>query len=376
MSEAADIAVVGAGPAGSVAAISAATQGAKVVVLERAPNAVPRCAGLISMRTLAELSIPEDLILERLSGVVVHGPKGAEAVVSAPTPKAVVVERKGLDRLLRERAGEAGAELRLGVVARGWDGRKLHTDRGPLEADVVIGADGAASGTASWAGLPRPREHLVAYQAEVEAEPCYPGHAEIFLGRGVAPGFFAWAIPAGDRIRVGLGTTEGRRAAGLLRGFLRRRFPGGRIVSFVGGLIPIGPPPTTCTERVLLVGDAAAQVKPLTGGGILFGTVCARIAGELAAAGKPKEYERAWRMEVGREIEFGLLARRAFLSLDEGELDRLVRLLSEPEVRNFLVEKGDYDFPSKLLPELKRSPHLWPLGLRALRALGGIGRFL
>ncbi len=367
--------VVGGGPSGAVAAAVAA-RGTKVLLLERAPERKPVCAGIISPRASEELGLPQSIVLAELRGAIIHGPDGLTVTLTAPEPRAVVVGRPALDRLLRERAAEAGAEI-LWEAAIGWDGRELRTSGGErLVPEVLIGADGALSGVARWAGLHGSEEILVAFQAEVEAELERVDHVELFLGREFAPGFFAWVVPAGEKALVGLASTTGRRGVEYLRSLLRRRFPGARIISLRAGLIPIGPPPRTSRDRVLLVGNAAAQTKPLTGGGIYFGTMAARIAGELAAAGRPGDYEGAWREILWREIHFGLRARRLFLSLSDADLGELLRFLSREELKDFLVMEGDFDYPSKLLRALRGRPDLWPLGMELLRALGGLGRFL
>lgn len=371
-----DVAVVGGGPAGSRAAYELAVGGVKVILFERSPGAPLRCAGIISTIAKTVLGIPDEFVLEELKGAVVHGPLGAKAILTAPVPKAVVIDRNGLDVFLRRKAREAGVEVWEGVSAIGLDGDTVHTTAGTFGAEMVVGADGPVSTVARYAGLPRPREILVGCQAEVKAKPRYPGHAEIFLDPGIAPGLFAWAVPAGELMRVGLATNEGRRARELLRSLLVREFPRCEVVRFSAGLIPIGPPPRVATERIFLVGDAAAQTKPLTGGGIYYGGLAATTLGRLIAQGEQYRYEDSLREgKVGEEIRFGLKMRQVFLDLSPSELDYLVSLLRNPELREFLITRGDMDRPSQVLRELRRAPHLWPLGLKALRALGGISRF-
>jgi len=369
-----NVAVIGGGPAGAIVAQETAKEGLRTVLFERAPNAPLRCAGLISMRAAEELGVPEDLILEEIHGGVVHGPKGNEVALTAPEAKAVVIDRQRFDAHLRERARTAGAAVLEGASAFGWDGEVLHTSVGEFRPEILVGADGAVSSVARWAGLPEPREILVAYQAEIDARPRYPGHVEVFLGRDIAPGFFAWAIPAGEVLRVGLATTEKGHGLLLFQSFIAKKFPNLRVLSTSGGLIPIGPPTPTSIERVFLVGDAAAQVKPITGGGLYYGGRAAALLGRLIVAGNPREYEQRWREWIGREIEFGLRARRGFLSLSDNELDFLVSLLEDRALSAFLLERGDMDYPSRLIPELRRSPHLWPLGFKILKALGGLSR--
>ena len=368
--------VVGGGPAGAIAAHAAAQAGARVLVVERSPHRPPRCTGIVGPQTLSLLAPPPRLVLRELRAVRVVAPGGGEVVYRAPGPKGYVLDRSELDRWLLERAATAGAVILGPATAVGMDGHVLHTTAGPVGFEVLIAADGAMSAPRRWAGLPTPAEFLVGVQAIVEA--ASPGdEVEVHLGSAVAPGGFAWVVPAEEgRIRVGLLTVVRREGVSLLSRFLARRFPDGCILRRESGLVPIGPAPRTVGARVLLVGDAAGQVKPLSGGGILFGAIAARIAGEVAAQGRDSlsAYEARWRAEVGKEIAFGLRARKAFLSLSDADLDRIVPALDRSEIQRLVAREGDIDRPSRLVQALLAHPSAWGAVLPAVRALGGWSR--
>lgn len=367
-----DVVVVGGGPAGSVAARAAAQAGARVLLLERSPLRPPRCTGLVGPRTVILLGLPDALVLREVRALRVYAPGGASVQFRSPEPRGLVLDRAGLDRWLLGQAQEAGVTTWIGHAALGVDGA-LRTTAGRVGFGVLVGADGAESGVRRSCGLPRPGEVLVGVQARVEARRA-EDEVEVHLGNEVAPGGFAWVVPGEEgTVQVGLLTTRGPRARELVEAFLGRRFPRARVRSVVGGLVPIGPPPRTVGDGVLLVGDAAAQVKPLSGGGILFGARAAQIAGEAAARGGSalREYEARWRAEIGDEIAFGLRARRAVLSLSDQDLDRILPALDRPEVARLVAEEGDIDRPSGLFRAALARPDLWKALLPAIRALGG-----
>jgi geranylgeranyl reductase family protein len=372
-----DVAIVGGGPAGAVAARAAARAGARVLVVERSPHRPPRCTGLVGAPFLDLVAGPPRLVLREVRAVRVCAPGGGVVGFRAAEPKGYVLDRGGLDRWLLDRAAEAGATVRCPAAAVGVAGQVLHTTAGPVEFGVLVAADGAMSAVRRWAGLSPSAEVVVGVQAIVASPPAGGDEVEVHVGNELAPGGFAWAVPAEEgTVRAGLLTAAGRGAYSLLDRFLAHRFPGERVVRREGGLIPLGPAPCTAGPRVLLIGDAAGQVKPLSGGGLLFGAIAARIAGEVAA-GDPDhlgEYEVRWRALLGDEIAFGLRGRVAFVSLRDGELDRIVAALDRPELHRLVAEAGDIDHPSRLVQAVVARPGLWPAVIPLVRALGGWAR--
>lgn len=361
-----DLVVVGAGPGGSLAALAAAKKGAKVLLVERAPLRQARCAGLVSLATKARLSPPERLVLRRILRARVFSPGGPVLELHAEEPKAVVLDRTGLDRWLRAKAQEHGVCLWHASVQAVEPGL-LHCTNESVAFEVLIGADGARSLVRKSLGFPAPMEELVGIQAVVDGE--LDDEVHVFLGP--VPDFFGWAVPAEEGlVRVGLATAQARTAPGRLHTLLQAHFPRAKVRCVQTGLIPLGPPARTVRERALLVGNAAAQVKPLTGGGLAFLSLCAPLAGKIAACGPEKLscYERAWREKVGKEISFQLQARRAFLRLGPMKIAEALKAMP-PELAEFLGKEGDIDSFSLLPSKLRRRPDLWLALLGLLRWL-------
>ena len=395
-----DVLVVGAGPAGSTAAFRLAERGHHVLLIEEHPTVghPVQCAGLVSQRVL-DLAGSTSMVRAPVRGAAVFGPGLGEITFRADQPRAYAIDRAGLDLYLGERAVKAGATLETAVrfdglvgpvnghaVARltGADG--AHREVG---AQLVIGADGVASAVARAFRLRRPVEILPAFEAEYASCPGDPDLVEVYLGRSFAPGLFGWWIPDGQGgARIGIAAdadgTPAREYFERLARHVERRFgrPLPAPISYLASGIPIGAVPRTVADRGLLVGDAAAQVKPLSGGGIFTGMRCAELAaeasdralraGDLSAHGLAP-YEHAWRAEFGEEFRRALYLRRVFARLSDKDLDALVAALQGGRLAGTIVAFGDIDFPSHVARELLReSPSLVRLLPKALGAwMGG-----
>ena len=396
-----EVLVVGAGPAGSTVAYELARRGHDVLVLEEHPRVghPVQCAGLVSQRVL-DLAGSTTMVRRPVHGATVFSPGLERVAFKAPTPRAFVIDRAALDVHLADRAARAGARFETGVKFDGLGGpardaadvRAIDTEgtRRTIRARLVIGADGVTSAVARAFRLRRAVEILPAFEAEFPASPGHDDQVEVYLGNAFAPGLFGWWIPDGaGGARVGVAVTPGPLSARAhyerLRGHLARRF-GERLrnpTSFLASGIPIGQLATTSGDRVLLVGDAAAQVKPLSGGGIFTGMRCAQIAAEVAdrqlaandlSAAALRQYDDAWWAELGEEFGRALRLRRILLRLSDADLERIVGALQASGIRESIVAFGDIDFPTHVAGRLLRdSPSLLRLMPKALGALAGGG---
>jgi len=386
-----DVAVIGAGPAGSMAAKKAAEGDANVIILEEHPRAgwPVQCAGLLGVRAMEESELPlAKFAIRPVRGAFVVSPGGFQITFRSKDTKAWVVDRRLFDRALLAEAAKSGAEVRIGSPVTGLvrdDGRSIlavgrGADRKRLEAKVVISAEGVGGRIAKIAGIGPPREILSSAQVEVPFEAEDPEKVEIRLGEKVASGFFAWSIPAQEGVaRVGLCCRENacRHLKSLLHSPpIRKRLKGGPLHLAVGGL-PLGPPASTVAEGFLAVGDAAGQVKPTSGGGIYPGLVSAKIAGEVAAAAalegdasaaRLQEYEKRWRSALGRELRLGMIVHRMRAGMTDEELDDLIRDLSGREdLIRMIEEEGDIDRPSRVIRKV--APRMGLFSLRMAKIL-------
>jgi digeranylgeranylglycerophospholipid reductase len=329
-----DVVVVGAGPGGSVAAREVAELGLSVLLLEKRQEigSPVRCAEGIAHETLVPFIEPDphwiSAVVSKAQMAVVGD--GATVERRAEGGKGYILERRVFDRVLAEEAAKAGAQVMVKTAATGLlleDGVvRGVVARGPvgtmeIECAVVIGADGVESQVGPWAGLDTTlpsRDTMACAQyllAGIEIDPacCY-----YYIGQEVAPGGYAWVFPKGEgKANVGLGVQAdlaADSALNYLNCFIESQphLAQGSPVTLVVGGVPVGPPlPRLVASGLMLVGDAARQVDPLTGGGIANAMMAGRLAAEVAAqaiaAGDTSAealalYEQRWMANRGRKM--------------------------------------------------------------------------
>jgi digeranylgeranylglycerophospholipid reductase len=349
-----DVVVVGAGPAGSVAARRAAEAGLRTLLLEKRPEiGVPvRCAEAIGA-DLSKPFIKPDLcwIDATITQFALHNSKGV-SVKLPPGEPTLVVNRKIFDKQLALLAEQAGAEVRTGTAAIGLitdenkvsGVRVVHSEKVEvILSRLVVAADGTESQVARWAGLKTvspPLDYYVAAEyllagldGRIDPQVC-----EYHLDHSLAPGGYLWTFPKGqDTANVGLVVTVNRvpsRAFELLDRFIAKRYPDTTILAKIAGGIPItGALKKMTANGLVVVGDAAHQADPLTGGGINLGMIGADMAMQVAvqalqngeateAALKP--YEDHWKKRFGKIHTALYKVRKILTQMDQDRLDRLV----------------------------------------------------
>jgi geranylgeranyl reductase family protein len=354
-----DVTVVGAGPAGSAAAKEAAKLGKKVVMLEEhAEVGVPcHCTGLVSIKGLDLLEVDYSrIILNKCRGARLFSPNNTEIEVKKPSTTAYVLDRVGLDKQMAEEAESEGVEVRKGV-------------RGEVaKTGITVAADGSASGIARSLGVKR--EHFLTYQIFTE-HAMETDFVELHFGP-FAPGFFAWAVPVDEKhARVGIGVSSGNPKQAF-DAFCKARGLGAlKALSIQAGPIPVFDGQQTVFDSVALVGDAAAQVKATTGGGIAIGGFCGRILGQVIGRDLPlSEYESAWRAEYERDLELHLRMRRFADRLSWQEMDELFVLARDNGLVPIIEQYGEMEkitpMINPLMNAVMQNPKLLNTGLKYL----------
>ncbi len=366
-----DVIVVGAGPAGSHAALGLAREGHRVTVLEQNPQIGQKtcCTGVISRECASYIGMPQSLAYREVSSARVFSPSRAWLEVKRPDPQALILDRPAFDRWLADEARAAGAiyclNSKVEQVIASRSGISMLVARGlekiTLEARAAVLASGFNSALVRARGLGQPGYSVGGAQAEVD----FPGleEVEVYLDQSLAPGFFAWAVPTErGRARVGL---LGRRGSGaLLKSWLAELQSAGRVGARAPLLrqagIPLQTLRKTYADRLVVVGDAAGQVKPTTGGGIYFGLLCADLAAETLhnclavddlSARSLAAYQKNWQAKLGRELRLERMARRFYAHLDNPRLERVFgRIASSGIVKELLRNSfGSFDWHGDMI---------------------------
>jgi len=379
-----DIIVVGGGPCGSYAAYTAARHGAEVTVCEEHTEVgTPKhCAGHLNISSLKRLGIqlPQDVIENTIKGAAFISPSGKQFVLRCRNPVTYVVNRELFDKHLAELAIQSGANYRFksrvkSLVLDSGSVKGVALQKEKLKAKIVIDAEGCSSKFLKQIGLKGLKSGMVArgIQAEVDGfEGVEKEMVEVYFGRNVAPGFFAWIIPRKDgTAKVGLATRTGN-PQDYLRRFMEKhpvaseKLKKSRPTYTSVHPIPMeGPLPRTVSDGFLAVGDAASQVKPTTGGGVIFGLTCAQIAGEVACEAVDVQdfsetflssYQSRWKRVAGFELNTMLRMRKMLDSLSDHRLDNVIGLCSRLGVDNVLEKAGDLDFQGRSFISVAKYP--------------------
>ncbi|HOE52039.1 MAG TPA: NAD(P)/FAD-dependent oxidoreductase [Methanomassiliicoccales archaeon] len=368
-----DVIVVGAGPAGSMTAKHAAKKGARVLMIEKRQEigASLRCAEGVNRKGLEKAGVEVDRrwVAAEIAGAKLVSPGGKVFRIDesqAGNEVGMVLERHLFDKALAADAARAGAEIWLktaavGVLKEGDRviGVKAMREGEPvkLTAGCVVGADGFESQVARWAGIDtslKTGDITTCYQYRMANLRTEPDYCEFILG-SAAPGGYIWIFPKGDdTANVGIGVLASKlKKAGEVKRYLDawikkdERLSCGQPLEAVAGGVSVSPPvERSVMSGLMLVGDAARIIDPITGGGIANGLLSGKYAGEVlgdcAQANDYSEqalmpYDKRWRDSMENRLWRNWMAKEKFLTLSDQTLDGVIETLSTANVDKMSV---------------------------------------
>lgn len=383
-----DVVVIGAGPAGLMAARFLSEAGHDVVVLEEHSDVgyPVHCTGLLGLDAFDEFDLPRETILAVARSARFVAASGRAVAIETSRIEAAIVDRGPFDAALACRAREAGAEVRLATRARHItiDRRCVRVEAGEAPQAVTARACVLACGVQyrfhRLFGLGVPRAFV--QSAQIETPFVDAADVEVRFGTDIAPKGFAWVVPfrrgSNPYARIGL----------IAASQVRQRF--NRFVSAVCHdaavqatrlspprlrIMPLAPISRTYGPRLVAIGDAAGLVKPTTGGGIYYSLLSARLAAETLDEALRRDcldqeqlriYEVHWRESLGPELRAGLAFRAIAGKLDDRAVDALVKLAQLDGIVQLLIDTGRFNWHRDAALALLRNPSFRRIVLNAL----------
>jgi len=336
-----DILIVGAGPAGSSAALEAVKYGAKVLLIEKKKiiGEPIQCAEFIPKLILSKVEISRDSIVQEIKGMRTYLPNGE--CVESYLP-GYMLNRSTFDKELAMKAADSRVEVSINTLCISKKKEKILINKNGKEieviAKVIIGADGPKSTVGKWINSVN-RDFIIGMQYSVPLVSSLD-FTEVYFDQDFFGGY-GWLFPKGKSANVGVGikynpiTKTDKSLSSILKKFVKALEENGKVKNSpfltTSGLIPVGGPLNTVKDNIMLVGDAAGQTHPITGGGIVQAVICGKIAGKIAARAIQKEdiemlidYEKEWKNIFVKELERAQ-TKRCFLESNWDKLDSIIK---------------------------------------------------
>ncbi|WP_455240815.1 geranylgeranyl reductase family protein [Methanothermobacter tenebrarum] len=354
-----DVLVLGAGPIGSTLARLLAERDFKVGLVEKKSIiGLPlQCAGLVSWRIKEVNILPDEFIINRIKGAIIHSPSNHTLKISKDDVEAYVIDRISYDQYLAEEAVSNGVELLKNSKVTKVDynqGKVTIKGHDILSAPIIVDAMGFKPGQRGF----KAKQYLVEFQDTIMD----PEFLDLKIDANISPGFL-WRIPLSEtRARIGF-FSESRKSWDFLVKFIKSFSPHFNILKRYYGNIPAPDPNRKLYKgRCIFIGDSAAQVKPTTGGGLILGFKAAKIAAETIEEAINhddynilKKYHEKYHEIHDKEIKNQLRIQKTFKLLENDELDNIILKIKEKNLEDIIIEYGDMDNQTPLIQEfLKR----------------------
>lgn len=361
------IVIVGAGPVGCCTAQLLKKIGYNPILIEEhiEVGKPVQCAGIVSSDIISMVKpfITDDAVINTVNGFSINTP-WEESFTIKKEGVAIILNREKFDTSLGK-----GLKIHLGEKLSSIEQQNgiylVKTTLGKeYEADILIGTDGVDSlvreyllkkymNKKSYRNTKLDYYFGLQYQIEL-SDPnqlLNSNVIQVFFDEDIP--FFIWIVPENSQLlRIGVVSEQGKK---ILDRFIREKNIKGRIRGIVTGKIPVGFIPTS-SQGIALVGDAACQIKPLTGGGLSYGLQSAQILVDCIKEGELEQYDERWKKKFGQEIRFGIRARKIYEKLDGNQRAELFQLFKNNS--DFIEQVVDFDNHSKLFKEVFQRPKL------------------
>jgi geranylgeranyl reductase family protein len=368
-----DVLIIGAGPIGSYTGFLLSKQGLRVGIFEKS-SAIGQnvnCTGIVSQDCLEKVNISAEAVVRPINAIKAISPAGNFFRYQSAKPLAYVVNRTQFDHGINMMAAREGTAVYLNSKVE-----DVHITDDAFQ--VTVTSEGRRSAYHSAIGViatgfdvktfdgvfQRPSYFLYGAQTDVSIKDV--SDVEVYFGERIAPNSFGWVVPTDER-HAKIGLIVKSRPVDYLRRFMESQPIAERLVASQEPIkcspIPFRSIQKSFGKRMLVVGEAAGQVKSTTGGGIYFGLLCAEIAANIIAKAVKKsdysegclmEYDTTWRQRLEPEIKAGNILRKIFNKLSDNQIDYLMELAKKDGVLPF-IQKAHFDWHKDLITYLIRS---------------------
>jgi flavin-dependent dehydrogenase len=339
--------IVGGGSAGLY--LASLIKNATVIEEHRDLGKPVQCTGVLTNEIERFLTKQElrKIIINKIHEAEVHSPNNKVRIKLSTN---YIIDNVDFIKLLAKKAEKNKAEILTGYKYLSNNKSELTTDKITLKANYIIGADGPLSTVAKNNGLFEKREFLTGVQARVRIK------SENIIKFYPYIGEYAWSVPEDDDIaRIGVAARS--KAREIFDAFIKK-FPG-KIIEIQGGVIPMYKPGIKVKQNnTYIIGDAAAQIKNTTGGGIIPGLKAARILSK-----SPDYYEKNIK-ELNKELYIHYLINKILRKFTDKDWDSLINDVKDYRVKSIIKNTNRDNAKKMIMKLLVNKPSLLKYGLK------------
>jgi geranylgeranyl reductase family protein len=361
-----DVCIIGASIAGNYLAYLLSNTPLKIAVIEEHQKiGYPfQCAGIVSKKLNDLIFLPRELILNRVKVAKLVSPKGNILKLSGDE-EPYIIDRVGLDKLFYKKIRNLpNIDYLLGEKFKAFEHIEfsedlfISTSKRNIKVKILVGCDGPLSSV----GQQLEVSNNVIYATQIRVKADFKENEAVMYFDEAWNDLFGWVVPEGNSIyRIGLACSEN--LSRKFQAFLTKiGVEYAQRIDQQGGIIPIGLMNKIAFENILLLGDAASQVKATTGGGIIMLLNAAKYAARcilkcfkeqnFSERVIKKYYQVPCKAKLGNQLNIHYLIRLLFQHCSNQDMEELFKILSKPKIIEKISLYGDMDFPKKLLIQL------------------------
>ncbi len=375
-----DVCIIGASIAGNYMCYLLSKTNLKIAVIEEHEKiGLPfQCAGIVSQKLNTLIELPKELVLNRVRIVKLVAPSG-KAIKLSGNEIPFIIDRVALDRLFYEKTKtKENVKYFLGEKFKSFQYTKdgankillVESSKRKFKARILIGCDGPLSSVGKTVGI----RNKIIYASQIQVKGRFNQKEALIYFDPRWKELFGWIVPEGNNVyRIGLATSK--KIAQKFKLFTKSlKIDPSQKIDQQGGIIPYGMMNKVAFNNILLLGDAACQVKATTGGGIIMLLTSAKYAANciikcfknnnFSKKFIKRNYERPCASTVGKQLKIHYIIRSIVENFTEKDYDKFFQIIKGTKVVDLISIYGDMDFPRELILKLMKNPSIFIFMIR------------